>query len=275
MDWKKLISQNVGSEQLGDLSNFVSNKVTSNNSPIDEFYLEVRNILSMSSPSMSSTDWKGCMYMIGIISNTENYFRTILGKMINICPISQKKAATNNINLGSVIWHPNEYIERGAFEHISFSESSKIIEITRKYIGVDLNQSNLTPILAEFNKVCELRHGIVHSSRVLAGKNALFLDLPSSENEQYITIGYGELQNIASICTTLVVSYNQNLFEKMIHRWATNWRKPNWNSEIENREIKKIWDIFYSKIDKANNSIPETGTWVKCRNLVKTEYQLN
>jgi hypothetical protein len=275
MDWKKLISQSVGQEKLGNLVDFVQDKPSSNKSPIDIFYGEVRTILALSSPSMIKTDWQGSLYAIAIISNTENYFRSILGKMIDICPQSKKKAANNSINFGSVLWHPNESIERGAFEHVSFSESKKIIEITRKYIGLELNNSDLTPILNEFNKVCELRHGIVHSSRILAGKNALILDLPSSIKEQFITIGFGQLQNIASICTTLVVSYNQKLFEEMAHRWATSWRKPTWTTEIETENFKNMWNIFHSKIDKQNNNIPEKGTWVKCRNLIKSEYQLS
>lgn len=274
MNWKKLISQSVGQDQLGSLSSFVRDRSSSSNAPIDDFYNEVRTLLSLSTPSMTSTDWQGSMYAVAIISSTENYFRSALGKMINICPQSKKNAAENNINFGSVLWHPNESIERGAFEHISFSESKKIIEITRKYIGVELNKSDLLPILNEFNKVCELRHGIVHSARILAGKNALILDLPSSDKDQFITIGYGQLQNIASICTTLVVSYNQHLFEAMVHRWATSWRNPSWTSEIENESFKKIWSIFHSKVDKANNTIPESGSWIKCRNLIKMEYHL-
>ncbi|WP_028888214.1 hypothetical protein [Tenacibaculum ovolyticum] len=275
MDWKKLISQTVGQEQLGNLTDFVQDKMNSGNSPIDDFYNEVRTILALSAPSMVSTDWHGSMNAIAIISTTENYFRSILGKMIIICPQSKKKAAENNINFGSVLWHPNESIERGAFEHVSFSDSKKIIEMTRKYIGTELNKSDLVPILNEFNKICELRHGIVHSARILAGKNALMLDLPSSNKEQFITIGYGQLQKIASICTTLVVSYNQKLFEVMANRWATSWRNPTWTTEIENEYFKKTWRIFHSKIDKANNTIPESGSWVKCKNLIKTEYQLS
>ena len=60
----------------------------------------------------------------------------------------------------------------------------------------------------------------------------------------------------------------------MAHRWATAWRQPTWTTEIENENFKKIWSIFHSKIDKANNTIPESGTWIKCRNLIKSEYQL-
>jgi len=274
MDWKKLISQSVGSEHLGSLSSFVQDRADSGSAPIDDFYNDVRSILVLSTPSMAGSDWQGSMQAVAIISITENYFRSVLGKMITICPLSKKKAADNPINFGSVLWHPSGSMERGAFEHISFSESKKIIEVTKKYIDVDINAGDLRPILIEFNKVCELRHGIVHSARILAGKNALILDLPSSIKDQFITIGYGQLQNIASICTTLVVSYNQKLFEVMAQRWATSWRSSSWSTEIENVNFKKIWAVFYSKVDEANGAIPQTGTWIKCRNLIKTEYNL-
>lgn len=274
MDWKKLITQSVGQEQIGDLSNFVQDKSQHNESSIDCFYNEVTSLLSLSNPTMIATDWHGSLLAVAIISCTENYFRSILSKMIGTCKLSKKNAAANNINFGSVLWHPNDSIERGAFEHVSFSESKKILEITRKYIGIELNKSDLIPILQEYNKVCELRHGIVHSARILAGKNALILDLPSSSKNQFITIGYGQIQNIASICTTLIVSYNQIMFEEMARRWATSWRTPEWTEEIENDSFKKLWNIFHSKIDKANNVIPERGTWIKCRNLIKKEFNI-
>ncbi|MEK6153886.1 hypothetical protein WIW50_11525 [Flavobacteriaceae bacterium 3-367] len=274
MDWKKLISQSVGQEQLGNIADFVQDKSPIEDSSIDTFYKEITEILSFSSPGMNATEWHGAMQTVAIVSCTENYFRSILGKMIKICDFSKKKSAANNINFGSVLWHPNDVVERGVFEHLSFSESKKIIETSRKYIGVELNKSDLVPILNEFNKVCELRHGIVHSARTLAGKNAIILDLPSSNFEQFITIGYGQIQNIASICTALVISYNQLMFEEMAKRWATSWRTNPWTADEENEKFKKLWNTFHSKKDKASNTIPETGTWVKCRNLIKKEFNI-
>lgn len=275
MDWKKLITQSVGQEQLPDITTYITRETKHGKSPIDIFYEESRGILLATPTTIDGTKWIGCAFVVALVSLTENYFRSILSEVLNICQITKKNAAENNINFGSVLWHPGEFITRGAFEHISFSESKKIIEVTRKYVGVDLNKTDLMPILNEFTKVCELRHGIVHSGRYMAGKNALILDVPSSPDLIRICIGYGQLQSIAAVCTTLVISYNRIMFEELCKRWATHWRNsPSWDSSQEDQYIKNIWDIFFSKIDKNDGTITETGTWIKCRNLIKREYNL-
>lgn len=275
MDWKKLISQSVGQEQLGDINNFVLHDPITDISAIDIFYEETRDVIHNTPADIDPNNWIGASNLVRLVSLTENYFRTILGNILKLCPITKKNAAENNINFGSVLWHPENTMERGAFEHISFSDSKKIIEITRKYIGIDLGQSDLIPILNEFSKVCELRHGIVHSGRYLAGKNALMLDLASTEDFLKISIGYGQLQNVALICTTLVVSFNQLMFETLCKRWATNWRQLTiCTPDTENSLMKSIWKLFFSEIDSQDGTIEEIGTWIRCRNLLRTEFNL-
>ena len=273
MEWRKLITQAVGPEQLAAISTFVATKDIPKKSPIDIFYEESRAILMTTPTSVNAETWIGCANVVALVSLTENYFRSILGEILNLCDITKKNAADNNINFGSVLWHPDEFITRGAFEHISFSDSKKIIEVTKKYVGCDLNELN--SILNEFTKVCELRHGIVHSGRYMAGKNALILDIPSSSNLIKICIGYGQLQSIAAICTALVVSYNNKMFEVLCKRWATVWRQStSWNSTLEDEYIENIWNIFFSKVDKKDGTITERGSWKTCRNLIKKEYNI-
>jgi hypothetical protein len=275
MNWKNLISQNVGQEQLPLVSTFIKAETITLKSPLDIFYEESIEILRETPIDLDGNNWQGCTNVVAIVSLTENYFRSILGKILNICEETRKHAAEQQMNFGSVLWHPNEIITRGAFEHISFSDSKKIIDITKKYVGIDLIKTDLIPILEEFKKICEIRHGIVHSGRYMAGKNALILDIPSTSNLIKINIGYGQLQSIAAICTTLVISYNKIMFEFICKRWATTWRQsPSWDSSIENKRFKEIWDIFYSTIDKKNGTINKDGSLSKCRNLIKKEFNL-
>lgn len=273
MSWRKLISQAVGPEQLGLVSNFLANTDLSRKSPIDIFYEESRAIIRSTPTTLNSSDWAGCANVVALVSLTENYFRSILSEILSICEVTKKNAAENNVNFGAVLWHPNEVIARGVFEHISFSDSKKIVEITKKYIGAEL--PSLAPILKEFAKVCELRHGIVHSGRYMAGKNAILLDIPSSSDLIKVSIGYGQLQSIAAVCTALVIAYNNKIFEILCKRWAIEWRQsPLWNPSLEDEQIEKIWNIFFSKVDKNDGTITERGSWKTCRNLIKKEFNI-
>lgn len=127
----------------------------------------------------------------------------------------------------------------------------------------------------EFDKLCQMRHAIVHSSRILAGKNAVRLNIPPDNRKVLVKIGYAQLQECASICTSCVMALNLKLFEEMVTRWAINWRKINdfWNNIDENNYFTAIWDVFSSEIDRADEQLAEM-TKLKCKNTVKKEFHV-
>ena len=275
-NWRNCISQNVGSERINDLNDYVSVSVVSDKSPIDQFYGEMQNILILfPHQAWGQNTWVGALSSIAIISSIENYFRQTFSQILKICVDSQKKAANNNINLGSVIWHPSNEIERGAFEHISLASAENINNTSKKYIGIDLMSNGLGTILDEFDKVCELRHGIVHSAMVVAGKNGIKLKLQSTNDVTKIDIGFAEFQEIMAICNALVVDSNKLFFAELAKRWATSWRStPSWDNSEASLKFKAIWSVFYSHRDQQNGTISENMTWIKCRNQIMREYNI-
>jgi hypothetical protein len=275
MKWKDSICQVVGTANLSNISNFTYQCDVSDKPAIDIFYTEIRGILTQVPNTVTNRDWLGALSAVAIISITENYFRNILGRVLLICPITRKNATEQSINLGSALWHPYGLIECGAFENVSFSESRKIIEVTKKYIGIDLSNSSFNQLLSEFSKVCELRHSIVHSNCQIAGKNALLLDIPSSHEIIKTGIGYNQLHEIALICNNLVVAYNKRVFETLCLYWATKYRQlNNWDIQKEKETFKKIWDTFHSKIDYQESNISHKMRYDKVMRLVKIEYNL-
>ena len=141
----------------------------------------------------------------------------------------------------------------------------------------DINKNELlSELLDEFDKLCQMRHAIVHSSRVLAGKNAIQLNIPPSIDKLSLRVGYAQLQECASICTACVMTFNLKLFEVMGHRWAIDWRRLTdfWDEEKEDEYFSKIWDIFSSVIDRNEADLAEM-TKAECINAIKIEYQLD
>lgn len=274
--WKESVSQSVGVDKIANVSSYVKHENAASTSPIDTFYQQTKSIMSVATPtSLGANDWIGALYSIAVVSATENYFRQIFSSVLKICTDSQKHASSNTISLGSVIWHPKNGVERGAFEHISFASSENLISAAKKFIDIDLKQKGMQSILDEFDTVCEIRHGIVHSDRILAGKNGMKLKLSPTENVSRIHIKYAELQEISAVCTNLVVTLNKILFEEISKRWATSWRKsPSWEPSEANIRFKNIWILFHSGIDKVNGTIPLKCTLLKCRNLISKEFNI-
>jgi hypothetical protein len=276
-NWRNSISQSVGAERINDLNKYVSVVVASEKSPIDQFYGEMQNILTLFPSSVwGQNHWVGALTSIAAVSSIENYYRQVFSQILKICVDSQKSAANNNINLGSVIWHPSNEIERGAFEHISLASAESINSTAKKFIGIDLKLNGLGTILDEFDKICELRHGIVHSGMVLAGKNGIKLKLQSSNDVTKIDIGFAEFQEVMSICNALVVDSNKLLFSEISKRWATTWRNtPGWDNSRSSLKFKNIWTTFYSCRDQRNGTISENMTWLRCRNQIMREFNIS
>ncbi|WP_165726289.1 hypothetical protein [Pseudoalteromonas sp. SA25] len=275
-NWESCISQAVGAERINNLNNYVSVKPTNNLSPIDEFYGEIQNIINLFPHNVWGTNaWIGSLASIAIVSSVENYFRQVFSKALKACSESQKLAANNNINLGSVIWHPSKELERGAFENISFASGEKIKDTSKKFLGIDMKKNGLEAILIEFDKICELRHGIVHSGNVLGGKNGIKLKLQPTDDISKIDIGFAQFQEIMSVCNALVVDSNKIIFKELAKRWAIDWRNsPSWDPSKQNIKFKELWTIFFSKRDKNNETIHTPLSLIKCRNNIKKEFNI-
>lgn len=276
-DWAQSVNQAVGTTKINDINIYVTCCDFKYESPIDLFYNRTFEILKAGTPEFIAANKSiASLFLVGLVSATENYFRDILSSIIRICPLAQRKASDQNINLGSVVWHGIGKVERGAFEHLSFADMQTIKNTSNKFIDFDIKaNSPIEPILKEFDKVCELRHGIVHSSSILPGKNAVKLQISGDAGPRAINIEYSQLQECALICNALIATYNIELFQEMCRRWAVVWPKENtYISARRNESFNKIWKIFYSEIDNDRKNIPKPISMVRCRNAILKQYNV-
>lgn len=279
ISWKGCVNKSAGNERVQDIQAYLKLGISAYKAPIDEFYVEVKRIIKYGSniQTLEENDFLGPLLYVGIISRTENYVRDILTECIKICPMCKSDIANRNVSLGSMMWQKNGEFEKGIFENISFSDASAIKKELRNCLRIDIKDTDLLgKVLDEFDKLCQMRHAIVHSSCFLAGKNAIQLNISSYNEKLSIKVGYAQLQECASVCTAFVMAFNLKLFEEMGHRWAAKWRNlaDFWEPEKENEYFSKIWDIFASVVDREDSCLAEM-TKTKCKNAIKREYQLD
>lgn len=130
-------------------------------------------------------------------------------------------------------------------------------------------------MLGEYDKLCEIRHGVVHSGLVLSGKNALKLGLSPSPNTMVVTPTYATVQEAGAVCSTLVQAANNELFELMVSRWAMDWRQlPSWDSAKEGRLLKRVYEGFLSTIDAGRGAISNPATFLTLKRRIKREYNI-
>ena len=192
-DWKNCVNKCFGLQKIQDMETYYEDYVSIYSAPIDNFYQAVREIISYSSnpPFLEENKFLGPTLFLNIISATENYLRQIMVGMLKLCPICRAEASNQSVCLGSVIWQGNSEIEKGAFENMSFADSSSIKKAIRNYLKITIQQRALSyAIFEEFDKLCQIRHAIVHSNCIIAGKNAIKLQIPIQQSEIKIKIGY-------------------------------------------------------------------------------------
>lgn len=141
---------------------------------------------------------------------------------------------------------------------------------------IDIKKASLLwALLDEFDKLCQIRHAIVHSSRLIAGKNAIKIHIPPSNTWVVVKVGYAEIQECASICTSMVCEINTSLFGEMARRWAVEWNKDDfWNDKKEKETFDDLWNAFCSQVDTSDVDFQSLSK-IKCKNAIKKEYNID
>ncbi len=278
-NWRNCTNKCTETQKIRDISGYVRASEEDNiyNSAIDRFYKTANEVIRMgnSIEVLENNSIIGGLFYIAIISATENYFREIMADIIAICPIAKGKAANQGISLGSVIWHGQGRLEKGAFENSSFADVDALKKAVKNYLDIDVSKVvAIADAFDEYSKLCQLRHAIVHSNRIIAGKNAIQLNINPSDYEMQVHIKYRHLQECISVCMSLVEAFNQELYQQLCTRWATRWNKlPSYNPSTYNQLFAQVWKIFFSKYDRDNGDT-EDISMIKCRNAIKKEFNM-
>ncbi|WP_281981674.1 hypothetical protein, partial [Azonexus hydrophilus] len=216
------------------------------------------------------------LLFVGLISATENYFRDILGFILSVCPISQSHSADEKIQLGSLLWSNAELHNRTAFEFMAFSNADNINKTINNFVYYQIKKGGTwEAMLKEYDKLCEIRHAVVHSGHIVAGKNAVKLGLNRTKKPLRVSISYAKLQEAGGICTALVQAANNELFEMMVGRWAEKWRAlPSWSNDNSDRVFSTLYNAFLSNRDKQNKAISNQQSKNRLMSQIKIDFNL-
>lgn len=275
MSLADLVTEQPPSASLGDISDMFEPVVLK--SPIDEYHGRITEILRFGSPNTLDTyPLLGRLLALNVVSATEAFFRSLLSAGMELCPISQSVAAEKTINLGGMLWHGRIGFSRSAFDHLSFSSADDLKKASSTYVHFALPNATFQTPLAEYDRVCHLRHGIVHNDGVLPGRNAVKLNIRRMRGLVRLVVDYRRLQEIAAVTTTLVATYNRELFSVFCHRWAVDWRnRADWCPAEETQTFNKIWDLFAAKDEISRRRDKQECRRIDCLRAVRAHYDLD
>lgn len=274
ISWEKSVCRLPTAINNIDANQYISNNSDIGESPIDEFYRDISRIIIAGKDNyINDNPITGGLFLIGIISATENYIRNIYAEIATYCIITQQKSAEKNVSLSTVFWFNGNNAARGALEGKSFASTKELKKFFAEYMGEKIEDLIDEDVLDQFEKLCHLRHNIVHSSSNIAAKNAIQLALVNNNTPLRININKSQVHDAANLCTSLVISINLGLFKSISRKWAIKWpNQENWEDKNRHSLFKKIWRTFYSTKDDNDGNIEHKLTIIKCRNQILKTY---
>lgn len=265
------------------------------NSPIDKFFAKVtelnklildpRDVLSqihsLEQQALISTDIKVQikntinnvstinpvminLVLLGFISAIESYLREIISKLIHFDEKSMQACEHREVLYGAVIHAELDVLPETLLESTSFTRKDTIKDVIKDFLGLKGIKfpDNVNSVLTDFEKICHLRHCIVHRFGKLGASNAMHLGLGNHKKyiDKPIKLDYNALQLIGVACTNTVKELNHFLWSAIMMRQLADpiqngdsWKKLEsgiswkWNFNSDKKRFKKYFDIFASK----------------------------
>lgn len=204
---------------------FDTSYVEQDESPIDLFLLNANSINVIFAGESELTPEKANLIVLGYMSAVESYFRTITRRLIITDEISRRYAGPQTISYAAAMYHNSNTMPEALLESRSFASEKHIKEVVKDLLGIQGGMPRyLIESLAEFNKICQLRHCIIHRFGKLGSNNAISLGILdfSNEVEMPIALNISQVESIAGVLRSFVKNTNNYLYNSVLKRTLNN-----------------------------------------------------
>ncbi|MBI0394828.1 hypothetical protein [Acinetobacter bereziniae] len=205
------------------------------------------------------------LFLLGLVSNVESYFRRVIREIILADQTSYHKCLEQSLTYAAAIHHTNELLPEALLEHCSFISFENIKSTVNTFTGLSfggqsIEQTEVRESIFLFEQLCQLRHCIVHRAGLLGSKNAIKLGLDTHKSffEKPICLDLNFLQEASTICLNCVKSFNTFAFNTLINRYIeNNKRNIIWNYTIDKKWFSKYYRLFTS--EEINRDLVSQG----------------
>lgn len=224
-------------------------------SPIDNFFDNIKdlNILISTLTNIPSNLQKKNfnLILLGQISAVESYLREIIRKLIINDEESKQKSSVMQLSYGAALKHTPEILPEALMEHVSFASKKNIESTFKEFLNLNIKGSppiEISNALDEFEKICQLRHCVIHRFGKLGSNNALKLgiDVHAECLEKPLSLTETHLYDTYIICKNLVLVLNNYLFKSILQRTTLIDGFWTWDLRRDKRKFKRYYEIFKS-----------------------------
>lgn len=191
---------------------------------VDEFDSALVALVKMSGliDASAHPDVLAEMFIIGVVSATESYFRRALSALASICPLTVENVRDERLSLGAAAAYPRELLALGLLERTSFSTRGVIAAEIKRFTKFDTaSHAEFAAAIETFDVVCLLRHAAAHWRGFLDSDGARRIGLVGSSATNYRLLMTTQLvQRAFAVCDHLVRLANHVLFRFTIRKWT-------------------------------------------------------
>jgi hypothetical protein len=225
-------------------------------SAIDRAYLGLLVVTQLTAASTSDWDRQhGLILSSSAVAVAEDYFRSVLTDVVDVCELCAARVKPLETRMEFVFNGSVPDAVRGMLDRESFSSSATIKYWSKKIAGTSFSRyRSLTVALAEFERVCHIRHCAVHSGGYVSTHNAGVLEVPAGS---WISFGAPDaIYEIISVVTATIRSFNQSLFEVVLGEWMDSGRLTgDWAQD--RTPFSQLWNTFRSRRDIESSQLSD------------------
>lgn len=185
------------------------------------------------------------LMVVGVISAAEFYFRSIMGRMIQICPICARHAESAQVPIGAFGYYGDtDYcFALGAMEHESLADAERVATNIKKLTGFNINgDSSVVAALAGYELLCELRHCVVHARGFVGLKGSRAMGLKQRHLSKVLMQQQGALE-LLKLSHNAIRAVNRCLLDSLVNRWIDrDILSGDWARDRE--AFEGVWQSF-------------------------------
>jgi hypothetical protein len=253
IEYKHKVNKN-GSTNVSSATEtfFDINYIESSESPIDSFFLNTKdlNIISATlsiSPALTKKTYN--LILLGQISAVESYIREVIRKLIINDEESKNTSSTAQLTYGAALNYSKEILPEALMESYSFASKKNILDALKTFLNIKGHfPIELTDALVEFERICQLRHCIIHRFGKLGSNNALKLGLDAHAQclEKPLSLDTSHLLETYIVSENLVLLINNFLFKSILQRTVQIDGFWTWDFRKDKKKFTTYYNIFKS-----------------------------
>lgn len=261
--------------QINTVDFFEGRSTSDELSPIDEFIDAVLRINGVCTDPINMPNELGHLMILGYVSAVESFLRSLIRQVVNADPASRAASQRQTVSFAAATHHEVNVLPEALIERVTFTGSRPIHEALITYLGLKKGHTEraITGFCSEYDKVCQLRHCIVHRFGKFGSQNALALGFRSHQShlEQTIQVPYSKTQEVADVCDNTVRGINNFCYEEILRRsHEDKWVE--WTSDLrkDRAQFSRYYSVFSSQ-KHTPASLPIKESYNDFRDRVLTQ----